>query len=455
MPWEPVNFIGIVISSHEAISVFSWYFTMFRLYIGSVWMHGAEWLSHPFDRIRPTRKLNEKRIMKLCMSTYLTLLNLCRVPGASKASIGRKVLSCLNCEGDEAFYSDSTVSDLSRGKKNLGDLEMSFALDCDRGELSARLAERVLPLLDENKAPGMVAALQRIVAADPSILPTTEVDLVSHLNKGQFVAAGELVLSDVMAGTLVYCAAKVANRGTGDEAGEVTPQLLDEVFDASRKLLLRRCPVSRVSEETIWRKGPNSVTVAEADIFEFCGETARSIVVIPVDASFSTRVTKELGGDNVGGISENTLHGKWLERCSQSGISLDTRIAASLGRSPLGNEDGVGDIAVLDDGCTTYFLLAISVIKDGVAGSNEHLIRRAITSLFAKYDKVGQGYPMYIPLIGSGRSRVCLGHEESLQLILQAALENERHLQGKVVVVVPPGALASIDVEKVGKSCVL
>ena len=113
----------------------------------------------------------------------------------------------------------------------------------------------------------------------------------------------------------------------------------------------------------------------------------------------------------------------------------------------------MGDIAVLDDGCTTYFLLAISVIKDGVASSNEHLIRRAITSLFMKYDKVGQGYPMYIPLIGSGRSRAGLGYEESLQLILQVVLENEQHLQGKVVVIVPFGVLASIDVKKVEKSC--
>lgn len=385
--------------------------------------------------------------MKLCMSTYLTLLNLCRAPGASKSAVGRKVLSCLNEEGDESFYSDSTVSDLSRGKKNLGEAEAAFALECDREELSARVADRVLPLLDENEAPQLVAALQRVVAEDRAILPATEVELVSRLNKEGFVSARELVLSDVLAGVLVYCAAKVANRGTGEEAGQIAPELLHEVREISSGLTLRRRSAPRVHEELIWRRGPNSVTVAEADIFSFCEGEGRAIVVIPVDVSFSTRMTNELGG-GVAGISENTLHGKWLGRCSSGGAELDARITASLGRKPLGDERGVGDVAVLDEGPVTYFLLAVSVIEAGVARSNERMIGRAIASLLETYDRVGQGYPMYVPLIGSGRSRAGLGYEESLQLILRVVSENEQRIQGKAVVVVPPGAFASIDIEK-------
>jgi hypothetical protein len=387
--------------------------------------------------------------MKLCLSVYLTLLNLCRAPMVNKSDIGRKVLSSLNEEGDETFYSDSTVSDLSHGKKNLGGAEVSFAIACIREQLSKRMAERVLPLIDENKAPQLLAAFQRVVAEDDSILPKTEVDLVSHWNKEEFIKGRNFVLPDVLAGTLIYCVVKVPNRDTGHEASKITPGFLSEVQGASRRLVLQRRPASSEHEEVVWRKGPNSLGIVEGDLFSLSGGESRSIVVIPVDSSFSTRLTTELGCRDEAGISENTLHGKWLKRCSCDAAELDARVVASLGHKPLGGKRGVGDLAILDDGMTTYFLLAVSVIENGVARSDAELVRKSIESLLIAYDEAGQGYPMYLPLIGSGRSRAGLGYKESLRLILQTTLENEQYVQGKIVVVVQPGVLSSIDLAEV------
>ena len=257
--------------------------------------------------------------MRLCLSTYLTLLNLCRVPGATKFALGRAVLSCLNETGEDCYYSSPTISDLSRGRKNLGEAESQFALGCDRAELSRRLADVVVPLLDENKLSRLVAALQRVVAEDDAILLGTEVDLVGHRSKEEFVAACEHVVPDALAGVLVYCAAKVRNRGTHVFPSEVTPELLDAVDERSCELVLRRRPASGAVEEVIWRRGPNSIMITEGDLFDARGGSGRSIVVIPVDAGFSTRLTRELGGAAVAGVSENTIHGKWLELCGDGG----------------------------------------------------------------------------------------------------------------------------------------
>lgn len=132
--------------------------------------------------------------------------------------------------------------------------------------------------------------------------------------------------------------------------------------------------------------------------------------------------------------------------------TLEKQIIASLGHVPTGIEDGVGDLAILDEGPVTYFLLATSVIEGGVARSSKELVHRAVTSLFASYDKYGQGYPIYLPLIGSGRSRSGLSYEESLRLILRTAQENRQRIQGRVIVVVQAGALNAIDIDSVRDS---
>ena len=59
--------------------------------------------------------------------------------------------------------------------------------------------------------------------------------------------------------------------------------------------------------------------ITEGDLFDARGGSGRSIVVIPVDVGFSTRLTRELGGAAVAGVSENTIHGKWLELCGDGG----------------------------------------------------------------------------------------------------------------------------------------
>ena len=56
---------------------------------------------------------------------------------------------------------------------------------------------------------------------------------------------------------------------------------------------------------------------------------------------------------------------------------------------------------------------------------------------------------MYVPLIGSGRSRVGLSHEQSLRLILGVLLEETGLIQGRVVIMALPGVLDSIDLKEV------
>lgn len=120
-----------------------------------------------------------------------------------------------------------------------------------------------------------------------------------------------------------------------------------------------------------------------------------------------------------------------------------------MGHEPLGTAQGIGDVAILDEGPVSYFLLAVSVMEGGVARADSPTIERAIRSLVRTYDRAGQGYPMYVPLIGSGRSRVGLSHEQSLRLILGVLLEETGLIQGRVVIMALPGVLDSIDLKEV------
>lgn len=59
-----------------------------------------------------------------------------------------------------------------------------------------------------------------------------------------------------------------------------------------------------------------------------------------------------------------------------------------------------------------------------------------VNILLKFYDKHGQGASLYLPLVGSGRSRVNLSNDQSYDLIVDTIMENIEFLQGKINIVV-------------------
>ena len=207
----------------------------------------------------------------------------------------------------------------------------------------------------------------------------------------------------------------------------------------------------------IWKNGSNVAKAITGDIFQFGFDNRKkqkNIVVIPVNTAFDTHVTLKLEGNPKPIVSANTIHGQWLTRMKQSGEDMDIlgdRIDASL--RDLGyeyvnivdNTNGnskqfeIGAISIIETDNAVYFLSAISEFDEfNNAQSTPEKINIAIRSILRMYDKVGQGYDLYIPLIGTGRSRAGLSITDAYDLLTRNIIENTNLIHGHIYLVLRP-----------------
>ncbi len=208
---------------------------------------------------------------------------------------------------------------------------------------------------------------------------------------------------------------------------------------------------------SIWSRGNSSLRVIPANLitkaFPKTNTAQDIVVVIPVNTSFETEVTPS-GSIGLQLVSENTIHGKWLNILYGKQISkeyIDGVINESLtsqgieslrqSKSPIGKQAlyPVGTVAVYKHNRTVFYLWAISEFDEkNRAQSTQEIIKSALDSLLEFYDAYGQGADMYIPLVGTGRSRANMTHQESYNLIKSVVLENENKVHGNITIVVLP-----------------
>ena len=72
-------------------------------------------------------------------------------------------------------------------------------------------------------------------------------------------------------------------------------------------------------------------------------------------------------------------------------------------------------------------------------------IKTAVNSLMDYYSRKGQGYDIYVPLIGTGMSRSGITLQESFDMIVSAVKERGRALHGEVNIVMKQEAASEID----------
>ncbi len=246
------------------------------------------------------------------------------------------------------------------------------------------------------------------------------------------------------------------------------------IYEAFRIALNKDNKLKENSNSLIWKRGNALVNAITGDIFSY-GFNKRSeeknIVVIPVDTSFETHITTKLEKEKYPLVSENTIHGQFLSRMYKTTVKknpppkndieskrkrhyteedIKNSIEESLtlqGIKPLGNNSKnnplypIGTIAVighdLDTIDTIFYLLAISQFdENNNAQSNENNIKIAIENLLDFYNNKGQEYSLYLPLIGTGLSRVNFTNKESLEFILSTMMENKDKIHGKINIVI-------------------
>ena len=219
--------------------------------------------------------------------------------------------------------------------------------------------------------------------------------------------------------------------------------------------------INNTENSIIWSKGDRYIKVIEGNIFNYAlGRRLKHqrIVVIPVNTAFDTHVSNKLEGNNLPVVSNTTLHGEFLVRVYKSGITeedINRRIKNDLSVNGLIDRKTdsislpIGSIATLDFNMATIYLLAVSHFDEhNNAHSSEEEIREAVLCLLDYYDKKGQGYELYIPLIGTGMSRAWLSHQQSFDLIINTLLLNKQHIQGNINVVVQPKVMKNINIGK-------
>lgn len=212
-----------------------------------------------------------------------------------------------------------------------------------------------------------------------------------------------------------------------------------------------------LNHKEVWKKGKNEVKAMYSDLFKIAFNSYKSkrIIVIPVNDTFETIIEEPGEGMDNLLVTANSNHGRWIKRFLQEeGIDtseLNNRIQEDLGKRVALNKVDVkivgkgnnksypiGSIAVIEGKkeCV-FYLLAISKFDEtNKAQSSRKVIRDAVDSLLEFYDKNGQGFPMYLPLMGTGRSRADLTHEQSFKLIKSGILTHEKSINGEINIVV-------------------
>ena len=181
----------------------------------------------------------------------------------------------------------------------------------------------------------------------------------------------------------------------------------------------------------------------------------KKIVVVSVNTTFDTIMDEDLSMVNKPLVSPTTIHGIWLKCMKDRGVAIpdiDGQISDSLnlqGISPmevLSSDVKVrgklecyskGTIAQCEYGDTVFYLLALSEFdKNNNAQNTKEELVQTIMKLINYYDEKGNGFDIYIPLLGTGQSRTGITRKDSLEIITSLFKLYEEKIQGCVNIVV-------------------
>lgn len=212
-------------------------------------------------------------------------------------------------------------------------------------------------------------------------------------------------------------------------------------------------------EVTVWKKGNGIINACYDDIMKLGFENNKNnkkIVVIPVNTCFDTIVDEDITRVEKPLVSPNTIHGRWINKIIQNGMSLeelDNRIKNNLisqkivpiyiipkeEKSRGKNEEyEQGTIAIVKGkNDTDFFLLALSRFdKNNNAQCKKDELIEAIHKLVIFYNKNGQGYDLYLPLMGTNLSRVGITHQEALNILKSSFRLYSDEIHGRINIVV-------------------
>ncbi len=187
---------------------------------------------------------------------------------------------------------------------------------------------------------------------------------------------------------------------------------------------------NRVSiNKVLYQSGDSEIRLISGDLIALGLNkklvTGGRIVVIPVDVDFTMRL-----GD---AISKDSIHGKWISRMQKGGVSG----RAIKKRIKYAENAGLPKIGKVSCGETEFYLVPVSKLRErNRAESSPEMLNGALDAVVREYDVSGQGIPLYIPLMGTGRSRNRLSLKASIDLIAEKFMGSASGLHGTINIVV-------------------
>ena len=215
-------------------------------------------------------------------------------------------------------------------------------------------------------------------------------------------------------------------------------------------------------ENIIFKTNQGKVSLRYADLLKIAFTSSgifkkpdKKIVVVSVNTSFDTIVDEDIADVKHPLVSTKTIHGKWIRKMNEYGIreeELNQAIHDNLekqGIEPIkslkredkerGNLDCYekGTIAVYRHNDTFFYLLALSEFDEkNNAHNTKAELMETIEKLIKYYDNNGQGYDIFIPLLGTGKSRTDISSEEALQIITSYFRIHKDKVQSDVNIII-------------------
>ena len=233
------------------------------------------------------------------------------------------------------------------------------------------------------------------------------------------------------------------------------PFLFAAVISCIRTYLLKK---RKVIDET-----QLSVILRYGDLWKYAFprfSNKKRIVVVNANTAFDVLVDPP--GVCKPLVSEKTLHGQWILKMNERGVSseeINEKIQENLKEqnvSPtkiLEKERGntqiypKGTVVQYKYNNTIFYLLALAEFDDmNNAQNTTSELSITISKLIDYIDENSQGFDVYIPLMGAGYSRTGIDEQASLGILESILKINRSKLRGKINVVVYEGSRDKISI---------
>lgn len=213
------------------------------------------------------------------------------------------------------------------------------------------------------------------------------------------------------------------------------------------------------NQNVVWKNGTGKIIVRYGDIMKIAFDKDNDnerIIVIPVNTCFDTIVDSDIASCEKPIVSPSTIHGKWIKAVINSGISqskIDEKINRYIQENNITpikelsiEEKKRGNRLCYKRGMVvpfsarnnvTFFLLALSEFDcNNNAQCNKDELIDCIKSLISFYNGHGQGFKMYLPLMGTNLSRVGLSHRDALNKITTLFKLYNDQIHGEINIIV-------------------